>query len=1011
MIKGSVRCGYRSLCVLVCIFLIFSGGFNLSVTAQQFARGGSTLSLEEEGWINEQLTSMTLDEKIGQLFMVPAYSNRGAEHERAVKYMIRKYHVGGLIFMQGEPEAQAKLINEYQELSRRPLWMGMDAEWGLNMRLKKTLGFPRNMTLGAIENDSLLYELGEEMGRQLRLAGIHINFAPVVDINNNPLNPVINTRSYGENKFNVTRKGYMFSRGLEAQGIIPCLKHFPGHGDTDTDSHYALPLINHSRVRLDTLELFPFVQMIRAGAPAVMVAHLQIPALDPTPDLPSSLSPKIIQGLLRNRMEYEGLIFSDALNMHGVTQNRRPGEAALHALLAGNDVLLFPENLSQSFLRIKEALSTGQLTEADIDEHVRRILGGKFKLGLQEKPPVLRPGLTARLNVRRAQILRRRLYEAAITLPRNEDSLLPLGQLENRTIAYVQIGGPSENRFDETLKKYAKIRRFYLRKNFSSGERLRLLSRVQGYNTLIISVFGMNQNARKRFGIHSETVRLCEDLATASPNTKTIISVFGSPYSLKFFPHQDAVVMAYEQTPEAAAAAAMAIFGGIPISGRLPVTASQEFPRGAGHRLTHATRMGFAYPEEVGMDPAVLAKVDSMALHYINRKAMPGCAILVMRGNRVVWDKGYGKTWSGGQWVDPYTHIYDLASITKVAATTLSIMRLWEQGKIHLDRPISTYIPELKSTNKSRITIRQLLLHNAGLPGWMPFYKQTFADADQRTLDPKFYRSRPTGPYVQPIAPDLYVPASMQDSVWKWLKESNVRTRRYARYSDIGFILLGKIVENVTKEPLDQYAARNFYYPLGMDRATFNPAEVNWTDNCPPTEFDQYWRNRVIRGYVHDPSASLMGGVAGHAGLFSNIYDLGKLSLMLKEGGAYGNHFFFKPTTIERFSAKQLPNYRRGLGFDKREFRRGKTNPASEYASALAFGHTGFTGTSMWVDPQYDLVYIFLSNRTYPTASNRLLLRENVRTRIMDKLYEAIVSFEPNDDLRPSYPILVNPGD
>ncbi|MEM7367033.1 MAG: glycoside hydrolase family 3 N-terminal domain-containing protein [Bacteroidota bacterium] len=955
---------------------------------------------ESEGlaWADSVLSSLSLEEKIGQLFMVATFSNKDEKEYQFVEKLVRDDYLGGIIFMQGNPASQLQLVNRYQRLANVPLLIAQDAEWGLSMRLKGVQPFPKNMTLGAITDDSLLYDMGSQMAKELRRVGVGMNFAPVVDVNNNSRNPVINYRSYGENKFNVARKGIMFTRGLQGQGVIACAKHFPGHGDTDTDSHHALPLIKHDLHRLDTLELYPFVKLIQAGVQSLMVAHLQIPSLDPRPDQATTLSRRVVTGLLRDSLDYRGLVITDALNMQGVAKDLSPDEVSLQAFLAGNDILLFPSNIPRSARRIKEAILNEEVTEAELDQRVRRILLAKFRIGLANPSPLSPDQLEEDLNSSEGNILRRKLYHSSLTLAKNQGGMIPLQRLAQRDIAYVQIGGSSNSTFDLTLRKYGDIQRFYLRKNFTTQERNQLLKRLELFNTVIIGMFGMNQRASMNFGIRQSASQFCQELSRQGSETALVL--FGNPYALRFFGEEDAVLVAYETAKDAQEGAAMALFGGLPITGRLPVSASDDFQEGMGVIVPEAVRFGFAIPEAKGLDSRVLHRIDSIALHYIDRQAMPGCQVLVVKDRSIVYDKSFGRTEYGrrGTLIDSYQHTYDLASVTKVAATTLCTMDLVEQGRLDLDAPISTYLPELRKSNKAELTPRRLLQHNAGLPGWYPFYKHSYASEETRQLDKQYFSYFPTRSHTDQIAPALYTTETLNDSVWKWIRDLPVRNTTRVRYSDIGMILMGEVIHAITGKPLNEYARENFYQHLGMNQTYFKPHIYGDPTFCPPTEADTFWRHTVIQGFVHDPSAAILGGVAGHAGLFSNVYDLAKVMMMIKNGGSFGGEYYLRKGTIGYFTKKHLVNSRKGLGWDKPELNPRKRNPSptSSYASPATYGHTGFTGTCVWIDPVQDLIFIFLSNRTFPYASNRLLLRENVRILLMDQVYEALYSFQQN---------------
>ena len=950
-------------------------------------------SASAQPWVDSTLARLTLDQKVGQLFMLPAYANRDEQDYAYLESLVKKHQLGGLIFMQGDPATQVQLVNRYQRAAKVPLLIAQDAEWGLDMRLDDAPRYPKNMTLGAIADDSMLYRMGRSLAQDLRRVGVTLNFAPVVDVNNNPRNPVINIRSFGENKFNVARKGVMLTQGMQDHGVMACAKHFPGHGDTDVDSHKDLPIIQHSAKRIDTLELYPFAKLIDRGVGSAMVAHLYIPALDPTPNQATTLSPAVVQGLLREKMGFDGLIITDALNMQGVAKYYANGEAAYRAFLAGNDILLFPDNIPRAKQLIVEAVQAGTIEQADLDARVRRILQAKYELGLNRWASLSLLDIHEDLHDAESEALIKQLYEASTTLAQNRDRLLPLTQLDQRRIAYVQIGGGSGNSFDRTIKKYTRVDNYYLRPSFTAGEKDQMLAKLEAYDTIIIGVFGMKKTAKNRFGVSSMTEQFSAELEAAGH--QTILTLFGSAYALDFFGTEDAILVAYEQVPYAQVAAAQAIFGGQPVTGTLPVTASAQFPEGSGVIIPKAIRFGFALPEEQGMDRRHLDRIDSIAAHYVKQEAMPGCQVLVMRGHQIVYARGLGHTeYHSGMAIDPYYHTYDLASITKVAATTICAMYLVEQGKLDLDQKLLHYLPELKGTQLAYLTPRRLLLHNAGLPGWLAVHHETYTDFSRGLLNQRYYRTVPPRD-EEPIriAPSLYGTEALRNLFELRLKQTDVKRSSRVRYSDVGMTLMGRVVEAASGYSIDRLAAGIFYRPLGMNRTTFTPYRYGLAYACPPTEQDDRWRKVKVQGYVHDPAAAVLDGVAGHAGLFANVYDLAKLALMLKNGGTYGYRRFFSQKTVRDFTRRQLRYSRRGLGWDKPEPGRDNRNPVSDYASDQTFGHTGFTGTCLWIDPTYDLVFIFLSNRTYPNVGNRLLQHAHVREKMMDEVYRAIFAY------------------
>lgn len=942
-------------------------------------------------WAASKLDSMTLDEKIGQLFMVAAYSNKDESHYREIEALVRKEKVGGLIFMQGGPGRQIDLVNRYQNAADIPLMMAQDAEWGISMRLDSTIRFPRNMTLGAIRDSFPLFELGLEIGRQCRLVGIQVNFAPVVDVNNNPRNPVINDRSFGENPRNVAMKGLYFYKGMEYANCIGTVKHFPGHGDTDTDSHLALPVIEHDRDRLDSIELYPFKYLFENGVAGVMVAHLYIPSIDSTKNLASTLSPKVVTDLLQNEMGFKGLIFTDALGMKGVTKYWEDGETDLKAFLAGNDVLLFSKQVPKAKALIRKAIENGEVTEKELNRRVLKILLAKEWTGVHLNKNTTKPKHSD-LNSGDAVALNKRLYQLAMTCVKNDGEILPLKNLAQRKIAVVDIAGKANSHFSLTLDKYTAVKSFSLAKTATTGQKAALLKTLKGYNTVIIGVDGMSKRASKNFGIAASTTAFIKSLKAQGPEVITVL--FGSPYGLKSFgTHSDAVLVAYENKKFAQIAAAEAIFGAIPVNGVLPITASAQFPEGTSLTYESLARFQFSVPEDAGMDGSILEGIDNIAQEAIKIGATPGCAVLVMRHNKIVFEKGYGKTeYKGGQAIDPVNTIYDLASVTKIAATTIATMKLVSEGLIDLDEHVSAYLQDFRGKNLTHIKVRNLLQHDAGFRSWIPFYRETIDSTG--ALDSDVYSQDSSDFYCVKLVDDLWMCQNYQDSIWLKIVNSKVRTDSKVRYSDLSMMVMQKVIETVTRRGLEDYVDSIFYQPMGMNRTAFQPHIRLPEGVFPPTEQDSYWRNKKVQGHVHDQASAMLGGVSGHAGLFSNIYDLAKMMLMVQNGGQYGELNYFPERYVQEFTKQQRTDSRKGLGWDKAEMREGKSNPCSDYASQYTYGHTGFTGIGAWVDPQYDLVYIFLSNRTFPNAENKKLLRQNIRPRIQDVIYESIFAYE-----------------
>ncbi len=944
----------------------------------------------ESHWVDSVFQALTPAERIGQLFMIRAHSDKGPDYEQKVAELIQKYGVGGLCFFQGTPERQALLTNQYQALSERvPLLISMDAEWGLGMRLREgTISYPRQLMLGAVRDNRLIYEMGRDIARQCRRLGVHLNFAPVADVNNNPANPVINDRSFGEDRKNVAAKAFQYMMGLQDGGVMACAKHFPGHGDTDVDSHLDLPVIPHTAERLDSLELFPFRALILYGVASIMVAHLHVPALDERQNRPTTLSRPTIIGLLRQKMGYDGLIITDAMEMKGVAKFFKPGQAEVEALRAGNDVILLPSDMEAAFNAVQTALLDGTLDARQVAGSVRRVLRAKYRYGLTSPQRIDTTGLRSDLNAPSSLVLRRKLIENALTLVRDRDSLAGMPHLDRLRIAAVALGDTALTTFQKTCALYAPISFFNLPKNPDSVAAKALLDTLNTFDVVLIGLHGMSRRPEQTFGLSPTQIALTRLVCQQHP--KAALFVFGNPYSLAHFDEAPTVLAVYSDDSTAQDVAAQAFFGAIDIQGALPINASEHARLGQGlQRHFAAKRLAYDQPEAVGLNSSTLRQIDSLAAELIAAGAAPGCQVLVAKDGRVVWHKAYGRhTYEPDARPVALDDLYDLASITKVAATTLMLMHEVDAGRLHLDTPIVHYLPELAKTDKALLTLREILVHQAGLQAWIPFYQKTLVALGRPS--PELYLPRPMTCYEIPVAKDLYLADDYRDTIWQRIFSSPLRPERSYRYSDLGLYLCARILERLELQPLDVLARRLFYRPMGLVTTTFNPWAIGLSERCVPTEEDNYFRQQRLQGYVHDMGAAMLGGVSGHAGLFSNANDLAKLFQMLLNGGSYGERKYLSPQTVELFTQRHLGSTRRGLGFDMKELNPDKTANMSLLASSRTFGHTGFTGTCAWADPEHQLIFIFLSNRTFPTMENNKLIQGNYRPRMQSVVYQAL---------------------
>lgn len=948
--------------------------------------------LPENEWVDSTLKSLSTEQKIGQLFMVATFSNRDESHYRYVDRLINEFHVGGLIFFQGGPYRQAQLTNRYQAASRVPLFIGIDGEWGLGMRLDSTISFPKQMVLGSVQDDQLIYRMGADIARQCSRLGIHINFAPVSDINSNPDNPVIGVRSFGEDRENVTRKAVAYMKGLQHHGIIATAKHFPGHGDTDADSHFTLPVLSHSPEQLSEVDLYPYRQMIADSLMGVLSGHLYIPSLDNTPQLASSLSEKVITGLLRKELGFRGLVFTDAMNMRGVLKTGKAADVNLKALLAGNDVLLYPENVAETVVRIKEALAQGTISQKFLDGKVKRILQAKYWSGLHKSQPVVLDNLYADLNSDDSKDLYRELCEASVTVVRNENEILPFGSVVDLNIASVTVGEGKGTTFQKMLSSYKPMRSFSFYEGPSSQEQIsEMLGYLKPYDVVVVGVQGIASNPKRYYDVTSETVAFVKQLK--EQGKKVVLCLFGNPYSIQFFPETDALICASQDGEDQQEIVPQILFGAISASGRLPVSVL-SYKAGSGISTEPLNRLSYGTPQSVGMSAVKLKKVDEIVGDAINNRVFPGCQVLVARKGKIIYNKEFGNlTYKTAERVNRET-IYDLASVTKVAATLQSVMILYDRKQIDLDERASHYLPELLATNKENFTIRDLLMHRSGLVSFYPpLWERTKTSGGG--FMPEYYSSRPDSLFYMQVAPKLFAKGALRDSVWKWVVKSPMNNRREKSgnygyvYSDLGFVTLQKIVEKVTGQPLDHFASANIYEPLGLGYLGFNPLRRFSEKQIAPTEQDNRFRAQLLQGTVHDQMASVLGGVGGHAGLFGTANDLAVLMQMNLWKGVYGGKRFFQPTTVPLFSRLYDESHVRGLGWAKITPSVNSANVSAQ-ASINSFGHTGFTGTMVWVDPDEDLLFVFLTNRVHPDAENAGIISQHTRRRIQDAIYTSL---------------------
>jgi len=933
-------------------------------------------SIQQKKWVEDKYNAMTLEEKVGQLFIVAAYSNRDAAHEAEIENLVKNEAIGGLIFMQDQAVKQAELTNRYNKVSKIPLLIGMDAEWGLAMRLKEVNRFPWAMTVGAVEDNDLVKQMGNNIGEQSARMGVNFNFAPVVDVNTNPKNPIIGNRSYGSDVENVSQKGINYMLGMKERGVLASAKHFPGHGDTSQDSHKVLPTVGHDLSRLNSVELAPFQKLIDAGVASIMVAHLSVPTLDNS-GLPASLSKKIITDLLKGEMHFKGLVITDALNMDGVAKQYPPGIVDLMAFEAGNDILLFSQDVKTAKQKIIEKINSGEISEERLAESVKKILEAKYFVGLNNPKPIDTKNLVADLNKVQYAETTYKLYENAATLVKNEGNVLPLNNLDQIKVAYVPLEEAEYNDFHKSLGFHTNVD---LVKINSASE----VSKLKNYDYVIIGFHKSNETAYKSYKISESSKAI---LKAVSAQNSTILTVFASPYALMDLDlsNTKSILVMYQNLKTTQDIAAGMIFGASAIKGRLPVDVNEQWRFGTSVKVEGLNRLGFAEPESVGMSSEVLKRIDALAQEAIDKGATPGLQIVATRKGKVIYDKTFGyESIQRKKKVEP-TDLYDVASVTKVTATLPLLMQEVGEGKINLNTTVGTLIPKAYGTNKANITLKELLAHQAGLPAWIGFYKES-VNVQNARLYLDYYSRKQDEEHPIKVTDNIYIIGSIRDTIMTDILHAPLGPKKL-EYSDLGYYLYQEYFESTYKKPLDSLVYEKLYKPMGLRYATFNPLNRFPKEQIIPTEHDKTYRNQLLHGYVHDQGAAMMGGVAGHAGLFSTAQDLAKIMQMYLNGGNYGGIQFIKPEVIQEFIKTQFPGNKRGAGFDKVG---GSTN--CKCPSDQSFGHYGFTGTMVWADPKEEIVYVFLSNRINPSVSNNALANGKYRENIRQVLYDAIVN-------------------
>lgn len=960
-------------------------------------------SLKQQQWVDSVYAGMSLEQKLGQLLMIDAFSQEGPEKRKKLENQIAEFHIGGVIFSKGGPGRQVDWLNRFQKLSPVPLLVAMDAEWGLAMRLDSTYAFPWNMTLGAVKNRELIRKTGQHIGEHLSRMGVHINFAPVVDLNTNPKNPIIGNRAFGSDPEQVTESAFEFMSGMMSAGVMANAKHFPGHGDTDKDSHKTLPTVDFNRKRLKSVELYPYRPLIRSGLGSVMVAHLNVPKITGKRGWPTSLSQPVVTDLLQKEMGFKGLIFTDALNMKGVADFKNPADIALAALEAGNDILLIPEDVPATIERLKWAYQNKTLSEDRLSHSVKKILKTKYLFGANEFKAIGTDHLFEDLNRPQDDALHLELMESAVTLLENKEQILPLSLNQKQRVAYVGLGEDSGEVFYDQLLQYNKV------EHIKAKTLDECLSKLQGFDRVIIGVHMSNENPWKTHKLSNQTKVWIHEIARAH---KVVLTLFAKPYALNeidAIANLEGVILAYQNSLFGQKAAAELIFGAISAQGQLPVDLI-HWPQGSGLETQVRPMLKYGIPEGVGVSSEKLKKVDSLIDLGLSQGMFPGAQVLIARKGQIIYHRSAGyHTYDSIQKVRARDR-YDLASLTKILATLPLVMQSFDQGAVNMETTVEAMLPEFAQSNKDSISLLRMLSHYAGFQAWIPYYRTTVDSITALPLT-KYYRSTPTiiadtlftdtiglkrdsivsYKFDIPVAQDLYMRRDYKDSIMAQIRDSELLPKVIYKYSDLPFYLLQNYLERTNQNSLDSLTYERFYGPIGAWSMDYLPKNKVGLDQIVPTEQDEYFRQQKVHGYVHDPGAAMLGGVGGHAGLFANALDVAKMMQMYLWKGSYGGQRWISEGTIDRFNTCYFcgEDVRRGVGFDKPQLE--EEGPTCGCVSMASFGHSGFTGTFAWADPEAEVVYVFLSNRTYPTAENRALISSDLRTKIQSAIYEAIL--------------------
>ena len=937
----------------------------------------SELKESDKDWVDSIYTSLSLEEKVSQLFINWVSPERSNFDE--IKKLVEKDKIGGLIFSIGTTDSHIEWLNKFQSLAKTPLLISMDAEWGPSQRLSDVFAHPWNMTLGAIQDNGLVRNISERMAKQNKALGIHYNFSPSVDVNNNSKNPIIGNRSFGEDPNNVYLKAKAYIQGHKDAGVFTSIKHFPGHGDTDKDSHETLPVIKGDIKRLNKVELYPFERLIKDGfAESVMLAHLSVPALDKK--YPSSLSYKIVNDLLRDNYNFNGITVTDALDMKGVLQDPNIN-VDLRAFEVGNDIILMSTDVSKGVQLISESVRKGKISELRLSSSVKKILSLKARSNLKDFKAISKKNILDKVNTLKDTLLYSKAMGSSITLVKNTKDFLPL--TEDKNYLHVAFG---EN--DRGTHLYNKINK-YLNIDTYSDEDLTPLFLKTNYDGIVISYHGSSNSPYASNIIPNE---IAEKIINISKNNNVVLNLFLNPYSLNSFKSIDdfeSIVIGYQNSPISQEVLADLLFGVRSFKGKIPVS-NNFFNVNHGLSFNKKNTIGYSRPSYEGFDNNILSNLDLLAKNAIDSMMTPGIQMLVSKKGKIVYNKSFGyHTYEKVNKLEN-NHLFDLSSITKILATMPLVLQEFDKGNLSLETSLSELFPKKKLKDKGDISLKDMLSHYARLRPWIPFYEETLNRKDKPKS--RFYKSNSKSTFLTPVSENLFLKSNYREKIFKSIVDSELRENLEYKYSDLPFYFLKFWFEDKFNKPLDVLTDERIFKSLGLKRTMFNPHLKISLDEIVPSERDDFFRYSKLHGYVHDEGAAMLGGVSGHAGLFSNAYEVAIVLQAMIQKGLYNEKRLFSENSFDTFNYCYYcdQDNRSGVGFDKPQIE-GKHGSTFGGVSKDSFGHYGYTGSIAWADPDEEIIFIFLSNRTYPTRENTLLQTSNIRTRAQEIVYKSLI--------------------